>query len=161
VTQFTPSIQVIVHWSSVAWHSYRVTAKSAICLKRSHQFQESRVVQVSSSACRTLISFMSQRFCCAKLLFSHIRHWRFTLRQCGPILIPLFSKEGDNMEMDSGRKTVHVCCNTEAVVLGWDHRWHSWYFRRTTRTTLIQLTWPTVLQALLERDDQPYDLHKK
>jgi len=69
----------------------------------------------------------------------------------------------NNLEIDSGPKlfTYAVLPNTETVVLGWDHRWRSRYFRRTTRTTLIQLTWPTVLQALLERHYQLHDLHKK
>jgi len=67
------------------------------------------------------------------------------------------------MEMDSGPKlfTYAVLPNTEAVVLGWDHRWRLGYFRRTNRTKLIHLTWPTVLQALLVTHDQLHDLHKK
>jgi len=55
----------------------------------------------------------------------------------------------NNMEMDSGPKpfTYAGLPNTEAVVLEFDHRWRWGYFRRTNRTTLNQLTWPTVLQT--------------
>jgi hypothetical protein len=67
-----------VQWSSVAWRSYQVTQQNLQFAWRGHI--SSQNLQLSSSAYKILISLMSQRFCCAELLFSHIRNRRLTFR---------------------------------------------------------------------------------